>query len=285
MEHYSAGTLLSHDGLRLNLHCWGDRRGTPLLLLHGGGQTAWAWQATARRLAVLGYYCLAPDLRGHGESDWAGDGGYGAEDFALDARLFAHQAEVPPVAIGASLGGMSALLAEAGTGGLFSALVLVDITPSWEPQGVERIMSFMEAFPDGFADLEEAAEAVRRYLPHRARSVRASGLRKSLYQHRNGRWFWRWDPSMLNQAREMLDHWPPRLEEAAAGLELPTLLVSGGRSDVVSERTATEFTALVPHAEHVCIDDAHHMVAGDSNDAFGDAIIKFLTGVSSRKTA
>ena len=288
MERYAVSSVTSRDGLRLHLHCWGDATGSPLLLLHGGGQTGWAWEASANRLAALGYYCIAPDMRGHGDSAWADDGGYSIDAFADDVRGIALSCAVPPVAIGASLGGMSALMVagdhQQGRVAL-DALLLVDITPRFERAGTRRVVDFMTAHPDGFATLDEAAAAVHAYLPHRGRRVRNDGLRKNLRQRRDRRWVWHWDPRMLDEARKPDAQWEAQMSAAARRLSLPTLLISGGMSDVVSSETVAEFLEMVPHARHIEIDDAHHMVAGDSNDAFTGTIIEFLAGSDPRKTA
>ena len=286
MEHYSARNIRGHDGVGLRVHAWGDAGNPPALFLHGGGQTGWAWEATARRLAAAGYQCFAADLRGHGDSDWAGSDGYDIDSFAADVRCMVEAlCDRPPATIGASLGGISALIAEGDDDeGWFHSLVLVDITPRWERAGVARIIDFLTAHPDGFDSLETAAQAVQDYLPHRAGRSSPEGLERNLRQREDGRWDWHWDPAMLAQAR-VVDQWQPRLVQAARQLDLPTLLISGGRSDVVSVDTIDEFRQLVPHAEHVVIDDAHHMVAGDSNDRFTATIIDYLSGRDARLTA
>lgn len=68
---------------------------------------------------------------------------------------------------------------------------------------------------------------------------------------------------------------PAVLEMAARGLTIPTLLIRGGRSRIVTEEGARAFLEMVPHADYVHIDGAHHMVAGDANDAFNDAVFAF----------
>jgi pimeloyl-ACP methyl ester carboxylesterase len=66
---------------------------------------------------------------------------------------------------------------------------------------------------------------------------------------------------------------------------VPTLLLTGSASDVVSDATIDEFLALVPHAEHRRIADARHLVAGDDNDAFAAAVIGFLDTLTLRPAA
>ncbi|UCE87890.1 MAG: alpha/beta fold hydrolase [Deltaproteobacteria bacterium] len=267
-------------GLRLIADAWGDPGAAPVLLLHGGGQTRYAWGGTARALARAGWYAISLDLRGHGESDWDPDGDYSAEAFVEDFLGVSSGLARRPAVVGASLGGITALLAEGeSAGGICSALVLVDIVPKMEPEGVERIVGFMRAAPDGFASVQEAADAIASYLPHRARPRDLSGLRKNLRRHDDGRYRWHWDPRFLsghNRLSAARD--PDRLRTAARALRVPTLLVRGRMSELVSEDGAREFIELVPHARYVDVSRAGHMVAGDRNDVFSEAVIDFLEG-------
>ncbi|AQA21791.1 peroxidase (Non-heme peroxidase), BpoB, alpha/beta hydrolase family [Rhodococcus sp. MTM3W5.2] len=74
-------------------------------------------------------------------------------------------------------------------------LVLVDITPKVEPEGVRRIADFMRGNPDGFASLDEVADAVAAYQPHRTRPSNIDGLRRNVRERSNGRLYWHWDPA------------------------------------------------------------------------------------------
>ena len=186
-----------------------------------------------------------------------------------------------PVLVGASMGGLLGLLAQGENGDLFEAMVLVDITPRWEAQGVDRILDFMGAHPDGFHSLDAAADAIARHLPHRRRKS-PEQLSSLLLPHPDGRWRWHWDPRLLDEVARGAQRHQARLMLAARAIRIPTLLISGGLSDLVSDATVDEFLALVPHARHVCIPDATHMVAGDRNDAFTDAILDFLDALQSR---
>ena len=270
--------LRGHEGIILRGDAYGSPEARPVLLLHGGGQTRHSWSGTAQRLAQQGWHALSLDLRGHGQSDWSPVGAYDLEDFARDLVEVARSLEQPPVVVGASLGGMAALCAQGeAQGPLFAAVVLVDVTPRLEPGGVLRIISFMTDRPEGFASLEEAADAVAAYREHRARPNDLAGLAKNLRRGEDGRWRWHWDPKFLSRgsrARSSLT--PERLLDAARGLRVPTLLVRGKLSDVVSLEGAAEFRAAVPHARFADVSGAGHMVAGDRNDVFTDAVIEFL---------
>nr|WP_240940119.1 alpha/beta fold hydrolase [Planosporangium flavigriseum] len=258
--------------------------------MHGGGQTRHSWRATARELSEQGWYTLSVDLRGHGESGWSPDGQYGLDRFADDVAYIVEFLGRAPVLVGASLGGNASLAALGHHPELALALVLVDVSPFLQPDGAKRIRDFMTARSEGFASLEEVADAVAAYLPHRPRPRNLDGLRKNLRES-NGRFFWHWDPKLLHaptdhavQRNSLVD--PARLGAAAMTLRIPTLLVRGGESDVLSIEDCRRFLDLVPHAEFSDVAGAHHMVAGDDNAVFDKVLGEFLERrVRSRLTA
>lgn len=257
--------------------------GAPVLLFaHGFGQTRGAWNGAAVSLAVAGCRCVTFDSRGHGESDRVGSGDYHLEQFADDLLRLARAQPQPPVLVGASMGGLLGLMiAGEVRPAPFSALVLVDITPRWETAGVERILAFMQAHPDGFADYAEAAERIAGYLPQRRERKSEQQLRPLLREGADGRLRWHWDPALLTGVVRESERYQPQLQAAAAKVDVPVLLLSGARSDVVSRATVEEFLQLVPHAQHVELADATHMVAGDVNDAFTREVVRFVQSLDS----
>ncbi len=284
----ATATFIGGDGNRLIADVFGDS-GSSVLLLHGGGQTRHAWQKTAEQIARKGHVAYAVDQRGHGDSDWVADGAYEFLDYAADAKAIASELTrrlgTKPIVIGASLGGIAALLAEGdaersqGTN-LFSALVLVDITPRVDMSGVAKVLGFMRAnAEEGFASIFEAAQAVAEYLPQRPRPKSYEGLKKNLRLSPDGRWRWHWDPRFLDGSRAAgADR--HALEEAliaaARRIRIPALLVRGASSELVKEAHAKEFLELVPHADYVDVSGARHMVAGDRNDHFSAAVLSFI---------
>ncbi|MGH7898209.1 MAG: alpha/beta fold hydrolase, partial [Candidatus Binatia bacterium] len=223
----SGVVFVGRNGVRLEGDAFGDPSASPVVLLHGGGQTRHAWGQTARAVGAAGWYAIALDLRGHGASGWDPRGDYSLETFGEDLRAVASALGRPPVAVGASLGGLTALLAEGeAESELLRAVVLVDVAPKTEPDGVDRIVSVMGANPDGFATLEDAADAIARYLPNRERPTNLDGLGKNLRLGADGRYRWHWDPALMTgDGRVNSRRDPDRLERAARRLRIPALLV------------------------------------------------------------
>jgi pimeloyl-ACP methyl ester carboxylesterase len=276
------------DGNRLAADAAGDPSDPPVVLLHGGGQTRHSWGTTLTTLAGHGWRGYSVDLRGHGDSEWAADGDYTLDALAGDVLAIARSFDTPPALVGASLGGIASLAAigEHPDEKVARALVLVDVAPRIEEAGRERIGEFMmEHMASGFGSLDEVADAIQRYNPHRPRPTNLSGLEKNLRRRDDGRWYWHWDPVFISgrlgspdETRSTLVD-PARLQIAARVLTIPTLLVRGRQSDLLSEEGAREFLELVPHAGFVDVTGAGHMVAGDRNDIFNDGVVGFLDEV------
>jgi pimeloyl-ACP methyl ester carboxylesterase len=258
------------------------------VLLHGGGQTRHSWGTTLGNLGAHGWRAYSIDLRGHGDSEWAKDGDYSLDALAGDVVAIARSLDAPPALVGASLGGISSLAAigEHPDETVARALVLVDVAPRIEEVGRNRIGEFMmEHMESGFGSLDEVADAIQRYNPHRPRPTNLGGLEKNLRRRSDGRWYWHWDPVFItgrlggtDETRASLVE-PTRLQAAARALRVPTLLVRGRQSDLLSEEGARELLELVPQASFVDVAGAGHMVAGDRNDVFNDAVVSFLDGV------
>ena len=297
------------NDVQLAATLYGSPTDRALLLLHGAGQTRHSWRNAGNTLAQAGWYSICLDTRGHGDSDWPDDGDYSIDTLIADVRAVVDRLTLEsgrrPVLVGASLGGITALLAQGESLEiLFESLVLVDITPRIDQTGVERIIGFMNRHQQGFASLEEAVDAVALYQSHRKKrknkhdsgvdtngaDTRAGrgtdsdhstghGLKKNLRLAEDGRYYWHWDPRLMDHIKDFNksnERIIERQQNAASRLTLPVLLVRGARSEIVSRESVEEFLQLVPHAKFVDVADAAHMVAGDNNDLFIQSVQDFL---------
>jgi len=247
-----------------------------ILMLHGGGQNRHSWKNTGHILADAGFHVVALDSRGHGDSDRSPTANYSLETLTGDTLQVIYQIGRPVALIGASMGGLTSLpVAHEAGPELVTKLVLVDVVPRFEKSGSARIRDFMFSGIDGFTSLEEAADAVAAYLPHRARPRSVEGLKKNL-RLRDGKWFWHWDPAFLTAPGDDPFERAEMLEHAAINLQIPILLIRGKLSDVVSTEGVQDFLQKVPGAQFVELSDAGHTAAGDDNDAFTDAVVQFV---------
>ncbi|PND54416.1 alpha/beta hydrolase [Mycobacterium sp. ENV421] len=271
------------DGIRIVADRIGDPHAPAVVFLHGGGQTRRSWGRAAAAVAARGWQAVTVDLRGHGESDWSPDGDYRVVSFAGDVLELMRRLPPHPVLVGASLGGFTGmLLAGEIAPETLRALVLVDIVPDMDPSGASRIHQFMyDRMESGFASLDEVADMIQEYNPHRRRPDDLDGLRANL-RHRDGRWYWHWDPKFIDGSASR----PPievtevdRINAAVAAIlaaGTPMLLVRGQMSDLVTQERADDFLARFPQIEFADVAGAGHMVAGDRNDLFADAVVQFL---------
>jgi len=261
---------------------WGDNLNPLVIMLHGGGQTRHSWKGVAAKIANLGFHVIAHDLRGHGESFWDSDGDYTFDAHRDDLVRIIQQLGKKANLVGASLGGMISLslAGHEEENKHCSGLIMVDIGMRPNDEGSDRIVEFMRSGAKGFGSVEEAADAVSGYLPHRERPKDISGLKKNLRLKEDGRYYWHWDPLFLTDRTgmgEVREERFKQLENSAKRITVPTLLVQGALSDILTDKEKEEFLNAVPHARFAEIQQATHMVVGDKNDIFAEAIVDFLS--------
>ncbi len=265
---------------------WGRADAPAVVCLHGGGQTAYMYEDLGAHLRDRAHV-VAPDLPGHGDSDGF-EGGTGPP--AIAAAVFALVAEFGferLALVGASLGGLASIHAAAAEPERVSALVLIDIGHRLEPEGVRRIVDFMVRH-ESFASLEEAAAEIAAHLPHR-REVRVESLTRNLRQRRDGRWEWKHSfgrrfrdrPTGEPHPADSLDQFLAGLDQRAAAVECPTLVLRGTESDVLSDEGAEAVAELIPGARLERIERAGHLAAGDNPRSTLDAITAFLADTGS----
>ena len=270
-------------GTRIVADRLGDPRTPAVVFLHGGGQTRRSWGRAAAAVAERGWQAITVDLRGHGESDWSEEADYRLTSFAGDVQEVLRQLPPRPILVGASLGGFTTmLLAGEISPAIAGAVVLVDIVPNMDPSGAMRVHAFMaDRVKKGFESLDEVADMIGEYNPNRPRPTDLDGLRTNL-RRRGDRWYWHWDPKFISDTASR----PPselsdvdRMNAAVATIlanNVPMMLVRGQMSDLVGQEHADEFLARFPQVEFVDVCGAGHMVAGDRNDVFADAVLDFL---------
>ena len=267
-----------NSGLNIEATAIGNPDDPLVILLHGGGQTRHAWGGTAEKLSQAGFYAVAIDLRGHGDSDWSQEGDYGIESYKEDLISIIDQLGKPASLIGASLGGMVSLC----TAGdreyrdLCNALVMVDIGIYPNEDGSNEILNFMSSGFKGFSSLEEASDSIASYLPHREKPKDVSGLQKNLRLKEDGRYYWHWDPRFIESRTGNRSDYKLKQKIYAESVNIPTMLIRGALSNVVTQDEVDDFLETIKHAEFIEIDRAAHMIAGDRNDIFANAAISFL---------
>lgn len=273
---------LKKSNLQIAYDAYGDKSDPVVIFTHGAGQTRYSWKGSAETLALQGFRAVSVDLRGHGDSHWSSDGDYSIHRFAEDLVELTdtlYQGSIKPHVVGASLGGIAALVA-AGIlrPGLFSSITLVDIAPNMEFAGVLKILGFMASNTgQGFASLQEASDCIAQYLPGRERPTETSGLRKNLRQKEDGRWYWHWDPKFItSMTKNIADDQFQEFETALTNIDVPLHLIRGGMSELVSEESVAKFKDLMPNADYTDVQGATHMIAGDRNDVFNSAVANFL---------
>ena len=274
------------SGLNIAASTWGLESNPLVLLLHGGGQTRHAWGETGKKLSLSGFHVLAIDLRGHGDSDWHPDGEYGIENYKKDIVCILQELNKPAAFIGASLGGMTSLsiAGDSELKELCWSLVMVDIGLYPNLEGSQEIVDFMHSGSEGFESVEEAAESVSNYLPHRKRTRDNRGLEKNLRLKDDGRYYWHWDPRFLDsRPKDMSEDYRQRQKAFALGVEAPTLLIKGAMSNILTQKEVEDFLGIIKHSEFIEIKNAAHMVAGDRNDIFAAEAIDFLENHSPLK--
>ncbi|CAH1663677.1 MULTISPECIES: alpha/beta hydrolase [unclassified Chelatococcus] len=257
----------------------GDPSASLVLLFHGGAQNHRAWERSLQSLARSGYRAIAVDMRGHGDSGWAPDGRYGIEDWGADTVCLVEQlsreSNKKIALVGASRGGLGALLTAASHPDLVSCLVMIDVAPRIDESGMGAIRAFMQRSAEGFATVEDAAAALTKFMNRSPRGD-ASGLQAIMRRAENGLLFWTWDPRMA--ASEFVR--PPSEAvlsiEAARRLTVSTLVVRGGNSELMRDCDVDHFRSITPHLESVTVPGIGHMLTGDSNDAFMPSVLDFL---------
>ncbi len=264
-------------GVRLHYLDWGDRDRPAVLLLHGFAQSGHSFDFVSLSLCDR-LRVVALDLRGHGESDWSPDADYRRGSHVADVDGAIAELGLAPVSIvGLSLGGTIGYLLASARPSMVRSLVMVDIAPRVEPDGLRRVRGFVEG-QDRFSSLEEMVDSVRRFRPGRTEEQLRGSVLRNARRLPDGAWSWKYDPAMRRpEARPRTGpEEEARLWAALEGLRCPTLVVRGAESDIVSRASAAELVRRIPDARGVEVEGAGHLVPGDNPSGFIAAIEPFL---------
>jgi len=259
------------NGLRFHFLDWGTAGARPLLLLHGGAQTAHSWDEVAPALA-RDHHVLALDQRGHGDSDWAPEGQYRRDDFVADVRAFLDDRGWPaPTVMALSLGGLNAIAFAAAYADRLRGLVVVDVAPTVNRAGGQAIAA--QLAHREFASFEEAVARAQAFNPLRSSANIRERLRHALRETPEGRWTYKFDTRIGSGGLESDFE---RLWSCVREIRCPTLLVRGQQSAILSRETAARFVRELPGSDLVEVPDAGHSVMGDNPTVFIAAVRPFL---------
>lgn len=278
------------DGIELVGDAFGSPSDPKVVFLHGTGQDRRAWAATAEALGSAGWFAVTVDLRGHGDSGWSADGGYGTDRFTADLTAMVDSIGRPAALVGSSLGGRTAMVAagEAATP-LATSLVLVETAARLDDGGAARIGTFLRQHLDGFGDLDEVADAIASYRGTPRRPTDPVRLQQVVRRRDDGRFHWLWDARIIVRDGEIVQHRSEaehiRTADAARAITVPTLLLRGEHSDLVTAQAAAHLLELIPHCEHAEVAGMAHMIAGDRDEQLQRYVTEFLDRNRSSITA
>jgi len=273
--------FIEANGINFHYLEWGNSDNPPILLLHGFAQTCHSWDFIALHLSDV-FRVLALDQRGHGDTSWAIDGDYSPYKYQEDLRAVVEELGLGDITlVGLSMGGRNAFTFAAENKNLVKNLIIVDAAPQNQKAGSENIRRFVQQ-EDELDSIEDFVKRVMEYNPRRsAKQIRGS-IRHNLKQLPSGKWTWKYD-KILRSESKMLNHnqeYVNKLWLYADCINIPTLIVRGSESDVISMNTAEELHKRIINSQLITIEDAGHLVVGDNPSKFGKAVKEFLSDVN-----
>jgi esterase len=266
--------------MRFHFLDWGRADAPPIVLLHGGHQSAHSWDLVSLHLAQH-YRVLALDQRGHGDSEWARDVVYSNHEMSLDAEAFIGALGLgKPIVIGHSMGGRNAMLLLRRNQAVARAAVIVDVGPELSDKGRATIAGFVQGNQE-FDDLEHFVRNVRQYDPYRSREHIERTVKYNMLERADGKYVSKCDsnPRRLGIVRGSGPLENITLEDAA-GFDLPVLLVRGANSNILAADAAERFAAALPRGTLVTVPDCGHNVHGQNTKGFIGALSGFLAGLT-----
>ena len=264
-------------GMRLHYLDWGNEEKPKMVLLHGGAQTAHSWDFFALAMRDE-YHIIAPDQRGHGDSDWSEEGAYSTEYHVQDMDGFTDAIGFDSfILVGLSMGGRNSINFTAAHPQKVRGLIIVDVGPEIMVEGSRYIQEFMEGTYE-FESFDWLVQRVRQYNHRRPEEQIRGSLINNLKKLPDGRWTWKHDRRggiRRDRGAEITDEaWT-----AVRSLKCPTLIVRGEESNVFSPRTAQLMLDAIPGSRLAVVPKAGHLVQGDNPVEFEKAAREFLSAL------
>ena len=278
IRYVSRQIVLRHR--RFHLLEWGSPDKPPILLLHGGHQSAHSWDLISLHLAQQ-YHVVALDQRGHGDSEWARDCDYSTEAMAGDASaLISTLGLSHPLVMGHSMGGRNTLLMALSAPTLCRGLIIVDVGPEVSEVGQRTISSFITANGE-FDSLDQFVANVRRYDPYRSEEHIQRTVKYNLFQRIDGKYVSKCDraPRRLGITARTTDSERLSLESVKA-LNIPILLVRGENSNVLDPNAAERFVNALPQGQLITVPACGHNVHSQNTSGFLEAIKPFVMSLN-----
>ena len=263
--------------LNLSYQEWGNAGAQPIIMLHGFGVSGHMFDEFADRMQE-NYRLIALDQRGHGDSDWSEDGDYSRTAFVSDLEGFRQALGIERfILVGHSMGGLNAVAYTNQYPQHVRALVLVDVGPESAKEGVDNIVRFTRG-PDEL-EFEEFVELAHRFNPRRTLENIRERMRHRLKPTDNGKYTWKFDKRFrepdsglkIGSDASNDDSW-----SLFRGVRIPTLLIRGAESDVLTQPVAERAATEMPRTRLVVVPGAGHSVPGDNPDGFTEAVQEFL---------
>ncbi|MEO6398770.1 MAG: alpha/beta hydrolase, partial [Tepidiformaceae bacterium] len=272
--------------LKLHYQEWGKAESPAVVMVHGFGVSGHMFDEFAERMQEQ-YHLLAIDQRGHGDSDWSPDGDYSREAFVLDLEGFRESLGLERfILVGHSMGGLNAVSYTNAYPHRVRALVLVDVGPESAKEGVDNIVRFTRG-PDEL-EFEEFVELAHRFNQRRTMENIRERMRHRLKPADSGKWTWKFDKRFRDKASGLTIGSELSNDESwqlFRDVRVPTLLVRGAESDVLSAETAERATREMDRARLVTVPAAGHSVPGDNPDEFTAAVRGFLSDLENGQFA
>ena len=260
--------------MRLHYLDWGNEGKPPMVLLHGGSQTAHSWDEFS--LAMRGdYHVFALDQRGHGDSDWSKRRIYTLRAHLRDVSGFVNGLGLKKfVLVGLSMGGMNSIVYSATHPERIERLVIVDVGPEVMRKGTESIRRFTRA--DTMPTFDAFVERAHKFNPRRPMEQLRERLTWNLRQLPDGRWTWKYDHRRSGGRQREEGRRRDVLWSYVRRIKAPTLLVRGAQSDILAPAAAKNVQKAIPGCILTVVENAGHTVPGDNPPAFAAAVRAFL---------